>query len=394
VARLGEAWIITRPRNREAIEAALPGLPERDRLHFVYVEVRKWPKSWRTGKGRSSIDYLLWQPVAMREARRLHQDLRFDLAWHLTFANAWLGSLGGRAGPPFVYGPVGGGVGNPWRLLPGHGLRGSGYELVRAVGRTLGRYINPLARIAWSNARIILVQNPETRDWLPARHRSRARVCPNPILDERFPFVGGVLEEKVVGKSGSSGPIALYAGRLVAWKGMFLALRAVASLPEWRLVVCGKGPDAKRLHRLARKLGVQDRVQFHGFIPRADLMRLMREEADVLLFPSLHDEAGWVVAEAEACRLPVVCLDRGGPPLLGGRGVELTSIAGTADALARAIDQARREGRPTGVDRGRRWSLPARAAELAGILSEAGLTEPLSVLRAPSPPDEEPDEGE
>src|SRR5438445_2359064 len=84
LARLGEAWIITRPRNRKDIEAALPGLPEGERLHFVYVEVERWPKSWRTGKGRSSIDYLLWQPVAMREARRLHRGLHFDLAWHLT----------------------------------------------------------------------------------------------------------------------------------------------------------------------------------------------------------------------------------------------------------------------------------------------------------------------
>lgn len=376
VARLGETWVVTRPRNREAIEAALPTVPERGRLHFVYAEVKRWPKSWRTGKGRSSIDYLLWQPVALAEARRLHRELHFDVAWHLTFANVWLGSLAGRTGIPFVYGPVGGGVSNPWRLLPGHGPRGAGYELVRATARWAGRYLNPLAREAWSRAELILVQNPETREWLPARHRWKARVCANPVLDE------AVLREEAapevaspVGLDVSAGPTALYAGRLVPWKGMFLALRALAELPEWRLVVCGKGPDAPRLRKLSMRLGVADRVQFHGFIPRTSLMRLMREEADVLLFPSLHDEAGWVVVEAKAWGLPVVCVERGGPPLLGGRGVRPTSIKGTARALAEAVREAKARGRSHGVtEEGRRWTLTARADELAALLSEAGLS--------------------
>lgn len=388
VASLGETWVITRPRNREAIEAALPGLAERDQLHFVYAEVRGWPKAWRRGKGRSSIDYLLWQPVAAREARRLHEEIGFDLAWHLTFANAWLGSLAGRAGPPFVYGPVGGGVRNPWRLIAGHGLRGAAYEAVRSAGRTTGRYANPLARSAWSRARVILVQNPETRAWLPRRHRAKAVVCPNPILDERFAaqVAAGVAgsrpgEEAATGEKGVPSPdrgagVALYAGRLVAWKGMFLALRALRDLPGWRLFVCGKGPDAKRLRGLADRFGVADRVTFMGFVPREELLRFMRQDADVMLFPSLHDEAGWVVVEAGACGLPVVCIDRGGPPVLGGRGVPVTTISETAGRLAREVARAVRSSRaglPTAPLAGNRWTLSARVAELTGILKEAGL---------------------
>jgi hypothetical protein len=34
LARLGEAWIITRENNHDAIEAMLPAIAERDRLHF------------------------------------------------------------------------------------------------------------------------------------------------------------------------------------------------------------------------------------------------------------------------------------------------------------------------------------------------------------------------
>jgi glycosyltransferase involved in cell wall biosynthesis len=377
VASLGEAWIITRPRNRRAIEEVLPTVPERDRLHFIYLDVRWWPKSWQKQKVRSIIDYLLWQPVAMREARRLHRDIQFDLAWHLTFANVWLGSLAGWTGPPFVYGPVGGGVGAPWRLLPSLGTRGAAFEIFRAMGRMAGRYLNPFARVAWSQARIILVQNRETRGWLPRGHQAKAWLCPNPVLDESFPGPTAGGEAARSGSPGHGGPTALYAGRLVPLKGIPLALRAMAKLPEWRLIVCGKGRDEERLRRLARGFGVDDRVEFRGFVPRSELMRFMREEADVMLFPSLHDEAGWVVAEAEASGLPVVCVDRGGPPVLGGRAVKVTSARGTASALARELERARAAGR-TDPERGNRWTLPARTDQLRDILTRAGLLRPLT----------------
>jgi glycosyltransferase involved in cell wall biosynthesis len=377
-ARLGETWVITRAGNRDAIEAALPTLPERDRLHFVYVERAGRRTGSGRGKGRSSLDYLRWQPVALREGRRLHEEVGFDLVWHLTFANAWLGSLAGRVGPPFVYGPVGGGVANPWRLMLGHGVRGVGYEVVRAMGRAAGRYLNPVARTAWGRASVILVQNPETREWLPRRHRPKAVVCPNPLLDERFPLAGalegGVAGPSLLAERSDRGRTALYAGRLVPWKGMFLALRALRQLPAWRLIVCGKGADEDRLRRLARRLGVAGRVDFRGFVAREELLRLMREDADVLLFPSLHDEAGWVVVEARACGLPVVCVARGGPPVLGGEGVPATAIDQTARFLARKVEQVTGpDGSGVPPDAGVRWTFPARAEELRRILAGAGL---------------------
>jgi glycosyltransferase involved in cell wall biosynthesis len=64
---------------------------------------------------------------------------------------------------------------------------------------------------------------------------------------------------------------------------------------------------------------------------------LMRTGSDVLLFPSIHEEGGWVVAEAQASGLPVVCLDRGGPPVIGGTGVACTSVSQTAARLAAAV---------------------------------------------------------
>ena len=73
-------------------------------------------------------------------------------------------------GPPFIYGPVGGALGPPRSLIQDLGWVGGCREVARAAARGLGRALNPLARIAWRRALLILVQNSETRDWLPGRH--------------------------------------------------------------------------------------------------------------------------------------------------------------------------------------------------------------------------------
>ena len=65
--------------------------------------------------------------------------------------------------------------------------------------------------------------------------------------------------------------------------------------------------------------------------------------ADVLLFPSLHDSAGWAVGEAAAVGCAVVCLDIGGPPLLGGPDALVVRPGrGVVARLAAAVAEAAR----------------------------------------------------
>jgi glycosyltransferase involved in cell wall biosynthesis len=221
-------------------------------------------------------------------------------------------------------------------LLPIAGVRGAAFELVRVVTTTLGRYLNPITRLAWRRAELILVQNPETLDWLPRRYRHKGVVFPNALI-----AVTGA--PATIGASGSGGPpTMLYAGRLLPWKGVRLAMMALELLPEWRLIICGSGADEARLRRLAtRRRDLMERIDFRGWVAREELGRIMREEADVFVFPSLHDHAGFAVAEATAAGLPAVCLNRGGPRLVGAVPVEATTPRATAQALARTIERVR-----------------------------------------------------
>lgn len=366
LARHADTWVITRANNRVAIEVGLPSIPEAPRLHFVYVDLPHWMRFWKRGQRGLRPYYVLWLLAALRRARALHRAQGFDLVWHVTLANLWLGTVGGLIGPPFVWGPVGGAVSAPPRLMAAMGLKGMLYEAVRYAARQTGRYLNPLARLGWRTSTLILTMNHETKGWLPARFRHRARILCNVALDGLPPPA----------EEGEPGPkVAMFAGRLLAWKGVWLALLAIASLPGWRLLVCGSGPEEGRLREMASALRIADRVEFMGRVPRPEVLRLMREEASVFLFPSTHEECGWAVGEALASGLPVVCLDRGGPPVLtDGAGAVVSSRGRAAEVASRlATSLTEVHGTPPRlyVERGTRLSLDAMTSSLGTLIREA-----------------------
>ncbi len=90
-------------------------------------------------------------------------------------------------------------------------------------------------------------------------------------------------------------------------KGLDRSIRALAALPgdlrtTTHLYVAGND-TARPYQRLARRLGVADRVVFLG--PRDDVPRIL-VSSDLLMHPARDEAAGIVLLEALACGVPVV----------------------------------------------------------------------------------------
>jgi glycosyltransferase involved in cell wall biosynthesis len=110
-----------------------------------------------------------------------------------------------------------------------------------------------------------------------------------------------------------------------------------------------------------------------GWLPRERLHEVMREAA-VFLFPSLHDQAPGVVAEALACGLPIVCLDLGGSPVVGGAGALTVHTKGGPRSVAARVAQKLEEALALGSDRvlsaAYELSYETKLAQLKSILRQ------------------------
>ena len=102
----------------------------------------------------------------------------------------------------------------------------------------------------------------------------------------------------------------LFVGQMDFKKNPHLILRACALLrdqgEDFQLVMAGAGQDLERLKALAASLNLQDRVLFTGFVgDREEILSLYRR-ADLLVFPSVYDNAPMVVREAAAMGTPAL----------------------------------------------------------------------------------------
>jgi len=364
--------LVTHARNRPAIEAA-GGL----RAPVVYVETegvaravnwvndRLWSRAAVVNRSAlEAVSLAAFDAAATRVARGLARRGEIDVVHRVSPISPRAPSRLVTAGVPCVIGPVNGGMETAPGFPEVERLERAGFQSLRP----LARFLDPGAE-TFRRAACVLVATEATRAVLPSAVAARARLlCENAVDPALF--------TPTPGRRGP-GLRALYLGRLLPYKGVEHALRAVASLPpalDVSLDIVGDGPDRARLEAIARALGLGDRARFHGAVPVAEVPARMAA-CDVLVLPSVRESGGAVVLEAMACAKPVIVADWGGPAetVTGDVGVRVPARSpegltrGTASALALyAGDEALREraGRAARahVERSYTWAAKADAA--------------------------------
>ena len=209
---------------------------------------------------------------------------------------------------------------------------------------------------------------------------SRLRLLSNAIDPERFAADDRPkrrIDERRRWSVGDDEAVGLFVGMNYRLKGLAPLLRALPHVPagkSHRLVVVG-APKFGRYERLAKRLGVADRVRFLGF--RAD-PRDAYFAADFLVHPTFYDPCSLVALEALACGLPVLTSKHNGAGELLTPGRDGLVIDDPHDAAAlgaafgRLLDRDFRsacaaQARQTA----RRWTFDDHYAGLLRIFAEA-----------------------
>jgi glycosyltransferase involved in cell wall biosynthesis len=215
---------------------------------------------------------------------------------------------------------------------------------------------------------------------------SRIRILPN-ALDPEWRLADAASDGN--GRRNGGSLTLLTVGRLksvVQYKGVDTVIEAlprlVRELPTVRYVVVGDGDDRPRLEQLAARLGVADRVQFHGRLSEAELRRTF-ENCEVYVMPSRGEGFGVVYLEAMSLGKPVVGGAHGGAPEVVVDGVTGFLVEhGDVDLLADRLmlllrdENLRRRMGETGRQRVEdQFTFPRFSENLTDILREVGAPE-------------------
>jgi glycosyltransferase involved in cell wall biosynthesis len=209
---------------------------------------------------------------------------------------------------------VGGGA-VPSEFASSYRFRERLVETLRLVVQRYLLQVNLPILMNMIRARLILARTKETISFLPGWARRKAILIPETALNVAlFPFNpeqrSAVCFTKTI--------VIVYAGRILSWKNLHLAIMAFMELlrrypnlsGRIRFDIYGDGPYMTVCKQLAGPEADRS-IFFHGFVNRAILMDRL-STSHLFIHLSVKDTAATAPMEAMALGLPVVCIKHGG----------------------------------------------------------------------------------
>ncbi len=148
-----------------------------------------------------------------------------------------------------------------------------------------------------------------------------------------------VTQTEPVGKPFHTPPVIGTMGRFVKKKGFDTFLHAIAKLKQdgiaTKAIIGGDGEEATALKELSKSLGIDDIIEFRGWIKnKAEIF----DNIDIFCLPSLHEPFGIILLEAFISGKPVITTNSEGPSEIATNNKDSLIVEkGDSDAMAAAI---------------------------------------------------------
>lgn len=281
------------------------------------------------------IGYNAWHRAALSKVCNLGAH-NFDLVHQLVPLSYRCPGYLWTLNIPFFWGPIGGMYKIPFTFAKYINLRFLVFEIFRAISNKCQSWLSRSIRRAARKAIIIWTITDAEKSWVNRIAGNKG----SPMLE-------------VASRSEVSGHIRRYDGQRplrICWSGQHVArkalpllLRALAMLPEPRMVtldIFGKGAETQRWQELTVKLGLNECIKWHGWLVHDEAIEKMGQ-ADIFVHTSIGEGTSNVILEALSWGMPVICHDTCGMAIAidGTCGIKVPfvsperSIQGFLDAL-------------------------------------------------------------
>lgn len=166
------------------------------------------------------------------------------------------------------------------------------------------RFVKPLTHPIWNDADQVIAVSQFTRSLAQNHYQVPIKVIHNGVDTSLFDS-GKIIVHYP--------PRIVFAGRFVPQKNPILIIQTLAELNDyaWELVMLGDGELYQEIKEEANKHGLENRVEFHGWV-HPDNVKKEFQRSDILFLPSLSEGLPVVGVQALASGLAFVVSDIGG----------------------------------------------------------------------------------
>lgn len=254
------------------------------------------------------LAYRLWHQSVYRTAQELVQADDFDLVHYLCPIGYREPGYLWKLDLPYLWGPIGGTPNPSIRLLgTASSLMGRCKVLFRTVANSLQLYFSRRVRLALRSADVLLTATTENRDKIRRIHKIDSVWLPEN-------GVKGQVIRPDAAKYVTETLHFIWVGSIDSRKALIILLKAVGLIDPHSPVVVhivGDGPLRKRMQDYAERNGIGHLIEWHGKIPRNEVMDLL-QTSHLHIISSLSEGNPTTIWEAMSCGVPTMSLDHCG----------------------------------------------------------------------------------
>ena len=281
-----------------------------------------------------SYSYMLWQRQVLAMAEKLNNNNNYDLVHHLNTIGFRQPGLLWKMKIPFVWGPVGGSSNLNKIFFPSQGRANYVRHIIRNYSNwyflKFSARVRNASRVA---SAIFCATRADQENFKKYLKIDCSVIRENSIIN----YASGIKKTGSVVKF-------VWVGSVDDRKALHFLLNALAKLryqTGWILHVVGDGPSKQRCMDMGQKLGLSDKIIWHGSVERKAVLEIMRE-ADVHVITSIMDSNPTVLLEALEMCIPTIAFDHFGMRDLIesdiGFKIKITTLSDIVEKLSESID--------------------------------------------------------